>query len=92
MEDLEGYAVYYACVAWLGCGITSWGPSYGIFVVVFREFRDLQLVFCENGALLLKNQVRGPDSWRTLKGILYTMLVWLGLVLESLLGVRRTIF
>ena len=78
-------------MAGLGCSIDPRGPSYGIFVVVVRELRDLQLVIYENGALLLKNHVRGADSWRTLKGILYSMLVWLGLVVESIRGVRLVV-
>ena len=61
-------------------------------VVGMFDFRELPLVIYENGALLLKNQVRGADSWCIVKGTLYTMLVWLGLVVESLLGVRRTGF
>ena len=72
-------------LVWLGLVVES---IHG----VRREFRDLQLVFYENGALLLKNHVRGADSWCIVKGTLYTMLVWRGLVVESLLGVRRTIF
>ena len=42
-----GNTVYYACVAGLGCGITSWGPSYRIFVVavvVVRNLRNLRKI------------------------------------------------
>ena len=65
------------------------GTSSAVSVIL--NSRDLQLVLYENGALLLKNHVRGADSWCIVKGTLYTMLVWLGLVVESIRGVRLVV-
>ena len=53
-----------------------------------RRRRSEFTKFAKNNAIYMKNQVWGAGTWWILEGTTYFMLVGLGLVVFSILGVR----